>query len=90
MRVTHDRAALLLQAETYDLEGVDHYKLMVVWQEDRNTIHEMHLETHLVYANPQAGDRIEITFLMDTPLRVKPLEETPLPGVSASESESQA
>ncbi len=85
MRVTHEKAALLLQVETYDLEGVDQYKLMVVWREDRNTIHEMHLDANSVYAGPRAGDRIEITFLMDTPLRVKPLEESPLPGVSGSE-----
>ena len=33
MRAPHDRAALLLQVETYDLQGVDHYKLMLVWRE---------------------------------------------------------
>ncbi len=80
MRVTQDRAALLLQVETYDLEGIEHYKLMLVWREDRHTIHEMHLDAAAVYANPQAGDRVLITCLMDTPLRVKPIAEHPVAG----------
>jgi hypothetical protein len=70
MRTTYERAALLLQVEPYDLMGLDHYKLMVVWQEDRHTIHEVHLTADCVYAGVQAGDRITITYLMDTPLRV--------------------
>lgn len=77
MRTTHERAALLLQVDTYDLEGVDHYKLMLVWQEDRNTIHEVHLNANEVYTCPQAGHRVVITYRMDTPLRVKPLLESP-------------
>lgn len=87
MRATHDRAALLLQVDAYELEGVDHYKLMVVWQEDRHTIHEVHLAAHEVYAGPQAGDRIVITYLMDTPLRVKPLLDPPPSAVSHSDPE---
>ena len=76
MRVTQDRAALLLQVETYDMEGIEHYKLMLVWREDRHTIHEVHLDAAAVYANPRAGDRVRITYLMDTPLRVKPFAES--------------
>ncbi len=87
MRATHDRAALLLQVDTYDLEGVDHYKLMVVWQEDRHTFHEVHLAAHEVYAGPQAGDRIVITYLMDTPLRAKPLIEPSPPADSRADPE---
>ena len=78
MRATHERPALLLQVESYDLQGVEHYKLMVVWQDDRHTIHEVHLAADCVYANPQAGHRVALTYLMDTPLRVKPLGEPPL------------
>lgn len=88
MRTTHDRAALLLQVDTYDLEGVDHYKLMMVWQEDRHTIHEVHLAAHEVYASPQAGHRVVVTYLMDTPLRVKPLSNTPPAGVSSADPEA--
>ena len=77
MRTTHERAALLLQVDAYDLEGVDHYKLMLVWQEDRNTIHEVHLSANEVYACPEAGHRVVITYRMDTPLRVRPLLEPP-------------
>jgi len=87
MRATHDRPALLLQVEAYDLEGVDHYKLMVVWREDRHTIHEVHLAAHEVYAGPKAGHRIVITYLMDTPLRVKLYLEPPPSPDSPSESE---
>ena len=77
MRITHDRPALLLQVEPYDLAGVDHYKLMVVWQEDRHTIHEVHLPANAVYAGPHAGQRVVITYRMDEPLRVKPLLQPP-------------
>ena len=77
MRTTYERAALLLQVDAYDLEGVDQYKLMLVWQEDRNTIHEVHLNANEVYACPQAGHRVVITYRMDTPLRVKLLVEPP-------------
>ena len=54
MRAPYDRAALLLQVETYDLQGVDHYKLMLVWREDQHTIHEVHLPADLVYADPRS------------------------------------
>lgn len=77
MRVTYDRAALLLQVDAYELGEVDHFKLMVVWQEDRHTIHEVHLAANEVYADPQAGHRIVITYQMDTPLRVKLLRKPP-------------
>ncbi len=77
MRTTYERAALLLQVEAYDLEGVDQYKLILVWQEDRNTIHEVHLKANEVYADPQAGHRVVITYRMDTPLRMRPLLESP-------------
>ena len=86
-RATHDRAALLLQVETYDLEGVDHYKLMVVWQEDRHTIHEVHLAANEVYASPQAGHRVIVTYLMATPLRMKPLLDVPPSTVSRADPE---
>lgn len=76
MRATFDRAALLLQVETYDLAGQDHYKLMVVWREDKHTIHEVHLAADAVYANPKAGERVAITYLMDTPLRVAALSDS--------------
>ena len=49
---------------------------MLVWREDRHTIHEVHLPADSVYADPQAGHRIAITYLMDTPLRVKPLSRS--------------
>ena len=86
-RATHDRAALLLQVDAYELAGVDHYKLMVVWQEDRHTIHEVHLAANEVYAGPQAGHRIVITYQMDTPLRVKPLREPPPSAVPRAEQQ---
>lgn len=89
MRATHDRPALLLQVETYDLEGVNHYKLMVVWREDRHTIHEVHLAANEVYAGPQAGHRVVITYLMDTPLRVKLLREPPHSAVPRPGPEAQ-
>ena len=89
MRTTHERPALLLQVETYDLYEVDHYKLMVVWQEDRHTIHEVHLAANAVYANPHAGDRIVITYRMDTPLRAKRLAEPPPSAVCRDDSAAQ-
>ncbi len=88
MRATYERNALLLQVETYDLEGVDHYKLMLVWQEDRHTIHEVHLAAQEVYAGPQAGDRVTLTYLMDTPLRVKPYADPSPSMVPPSDSKS--
>ena len=86
-RATHDRAALLLQVDAYELGGVDQYKLMVVWQEDRHTIHEVHLAANEVYASPQAGHRIVITYQMDTPLRAKPLREPPPSPVPRAEQQ---
>ena len=85
MRTTHERAALLLQVDAYDLGGVDQYKLMLVWQEDRNTIHEVHLNANEVYACPQAGHRVVITYRMDTPLRVNLLLDSPPTPNSPSE-----
>lgn len=76
MQSTYERAALLLQVETYDLAGQDYYKLMVVWREDKHTFHEVHLAAEAVYADPKAGERVAITYLMDTPLRVAPLGNT--------------
>ena len=52
MRAPYDRAALLLQVETYDLQGVDHFKLMLVWREDRHTIHEVHLPAEVGLRRP--------------------------------------
>lgn len=90
MRAVHDRAALLLQVELYDLDGVDHYKLMLVLQEDRHVIHEVHLAADAVYADPHAGDRVVITYLMDTPLRAKPLREPPARPHAKPKSDSPA
>ena len=88
MRAPYERNALLLQVETYDLGGIDHYKLMLVWQEDRHTIHEVHLAAQEVYAGPQAGDRVTLTYLMDTPLRVKPYADPSPSVVPPSDSKS--
>ena len=65
------REAIIRKVRPYELHGVGYYQLAVSYDDDPESMREVRIANDSIYADPSAGDRIEVDMILNVVTEVR-------------------
>ena len=65
------REAIIREVNPYDLHGVAYYRLIVSYNDEPNSVHEVRISHDSIYGEPADGDRVLVEAVLNVVTEVR-------------------